>query len=382
MKNNMSQFSSDDYHFMQRAIMLAKEGHFTTSPNPRVGCVLVNKGKVVGEGYHQKAGEGHAEVNALTMAGEKAKGATAYVTLEPCSHYGRTPPCAEGLINAGVKHVVAAMVDPNPKVAGNGLKMLEQAGISTQHGLLTAAAEALNIGFIKQMTSGLPYVRCKLAASLDGKTAMKNGESKWITSPQARQDVQRLRAQSCAIISGADSILMDNAKMTVRWSELGELKNSYKKEMVRQPIRIVIDTKNRLTPHLAFFNENSPIILIRNTIENIHQWPHFVKQVPLPFAPTSTSEQYIDLRALLKYLAQLNLNDVLIESGARLAGAFIEQDLVDELILYQAPKLMGADSKSLVNMESIENLSQAKVLNISDIRMIGKDIRIIAKLLP
>jgi diaminohydroxyphosphoribosylaminopyrimidine deaminase/5-amino-6-(5-phosphoribosylamino)uracil reductase len=382
MKSNMSQFSSDDYHFMQRAIMLAKEGHFTTSPNPRVGCVLVNKGKVVGEGYHQKAGEGHAEVNALTMAGEKAKGATAYVTLEPCSHYGRTPPCAEGLIKAGVKHVVAAMVDPNPKVAGNGLKMLEQAGISTQHGLLTAAAEALNIGFIKQMTSGLPYVRCKLAASLDGKTAMKNGESKWITSPQARQDVQRLRAQSCAIISGADSILIDNAKMTVRWSELGELKNSYKKEMVRQPVRVVIDTKNRLTPHLAFFNENSPIILIRNTIENIHQWPHFVKQVPLPFAPTSTGEQYIDLHALLKYLAQLNLNDVLIESGARLAGAFIEQDLVDELILYQAPKLMGADSKSLVNMKSIENLSQAKELNISDIRMIGKDIRIIAKLLP
>jgi diaminohydroxyphosphoribosylaminopyrimidine deaminase/5-amino-6-(5-phosphoribosylamino)uracil reductase len=382
MKSNMSQFSSDDYHFMQRAIMLAKEGHFTTSPNPRVGCVLVNKGKVVGEGYHQKAGEGHAEVNALTMAGEKAKGATAYVTLEPCSHYGRTPPCAEGLIKAGVKHVVAAMVDPNPKVAGNGLKMLEQAGISTQHGLLTAAAEALNIGFIKQMTSGLPYVRCKLAASLDGKTAMKNGESKWITSPQARQDVQRLRAQSCAIISGADSILIDNAKMTVRWSELGELKNSYKKEIVRQPVRVVIDTKNRLTPHLAFFNENSPIILIRNTIENIHQWPHFVKQVPLPFAPTSTGEQYIDLRALLKYLAQLNLNDVLIESGARLAGAFIEQDLVDELILYQAPKLMGADSKSLVNMKSIENLSQAKELNISDIRMIGKDIRIIAKLLP
>ncbi|MFT6899973.1 MAG: diaminohydroxyphosphoribosylaminopyrimidine deaminase [Colwellia sp.] len=382
MKSNMSQFSSDDYHFMQRAIILAKEGHFTTSPNPRVGCVLINKGEVVGEGYHQKAGEGHAEVNALTMAGEKAKGATAYVTLEPCSHYGRTPPCAEGLIKAGVKHVIAAMVDPNPKVAGNGLKMLEQAGISTQHGLLTAAAEALNIGFIKQMTSGLPYVRCKLAASLDGKTAMKNGESKWITSPQARQDVQRLRAQSCAIISGADSILMDNAKMTVRWSELGELRNSYKKELVRQPVRVVIDTKNRLTPHLAFFNENSPIILIRNTIENIHQWPHFVKQVPLPFTPTSTGEQYIDLRALLKYLAQLNLNDVLIESGARLAGAFIEQDLVDELILYQAPKLMGADSKSLVNMESIENLSQAKALNISDIRMIGRDIRIIAKLLP
>jgi len=247
--------------------------------------------------------------------------------------------------------------------------------------LLTEAAEALNIGFIKQMTTGLPYVRCKLAASLDGKTAMKNGESKWITSPLARQDVQRLRAQSCAIISGADSILIDDAKMTVRWSELGELKNNYQKELVRQPLRVIIDSKNRLTPDLALFNESSPIILIRNTIENIHQWPHFVEQVALPFAQTSANGQHIDLRALLKYLAKLNLNDVLIESGSRLAGAFIEQDLVDELILYQAPKLMGAESKSLVDMASIENLSQAKELAINDIRMIGKDIRIIAKIL-
>lgn len=378
----MKEFSAEDYRFMQRAIMLAKQGHFTTSPNPRVGCVLVKNGEIVGEGFHQKAGEGHAEVNALAMAGENAQGATAYVTLEPCSHYGLTPPCAKGLILAGIKHVIAAMVDPNPKVAGNGLKMLAQAGISSQHGLLREAAEDLNVGFIKQMTTGFPYVRCKLAASLDGKTAMKNGESKWITSPQARQDVQRLRAQSCAIISGADSILTDNAKMTVRWSELGELKNSYQKEDVRQPIRVIIDTKNRLTPNLALFNEHSPIILIRRTIENIHQWPHFVEQVVLPVVDTLANEQQIDLPALLQYLAKLNLNDVLIESGARLAGAFIEQNLVDELILYQAPKLMGADSKSLVNMASIESLSQAKELNIIDLRMIGKDIRIIAKLLP
>jgi diaminohydroxyphosphoribosylaminopyrimidine deaminase/5-amino-6-(5-phosphoribosylamino)uracil reductase len=379
MKNNMTQFSSDDYCFMQRAITLAKRGHYTTSPNPRVGCVLVKNGEIIGEGFHQKAGEGHAEVNALKMAGNNAQGATAYVTLEPCSHFGRTPPCAQGLIKAGVKHVIAAMVDPNPKIAGNGLKMLEKSGVSTQHGLLTQAAENLNIGFIKQMTTGLPYVRCKLAASLDGKTAMKNGESKWITSPQSRQDVQRLRAQSCAIISGADSILIDDAKMTVRWSEFGELKNSYQKELVRQPIRIVIDSKNRLTPSLALFKESGPIILIRNTIENIHQWPHFVEQVCLPFDQKSKSNQHIDLRALLEYLAKLNLNDVLIESGSRLAGAFIEQNLVDELILYQAPKLMGADSQSLVNMTTIENLSQAKELNISDLRMIGKDIRIIAK---
>ncbi|MFT5294130.1 MAG: diaminohydroxyphosphoribosylaminopyrimidine deaminase [Colwellia sp.] len=380
--NRMNTFSPDDYRFMQRAITLAKQGHFTTSPNPRVGCVLVSyakgQGEIIGEGFHQKAGEGHAEVNALKMAGDSAQGATAYVTLEPCSHYGRTPPCAESLIQAGVKHVITAMVDPNPKVAGNGLKMLEQAEISTQHGLLTQAAETLNIGFIKQMTTGLPYVRCKLAASLDGKTAMKNGESKWITSPQARQDVQRLRAQSCAIISGADSILIDDAKMTVRWSELGELKNSYPKELVRQPVRVIIDSKNRLTPSLALFKESGTVILIRNTIENIHQWPHFVEQVCLPFVKNSKGEQHIDLRALLEYLAKLSLNDVLIESGSRLAGAFIEQNLVDELILYQAPKLMGAESKSLVNMTSIENLSQAKELNISDIRMIGKDIRIIA----
>ena len=375
----MTQFSSDDYRFMQRAITLAKRGHYTTSPNPRVGCVLVKNGEIIGEGFHQKAGEGHAEVNALKMAGNNAQGATAYVTLEPCSHFGRTPPCAQGLIKAGVKHVIAAMVDPNPKVAGNGLKMLEQAGVSNQHGLLTQAAENLNIGFIKQMTTGLPYVRCKLAASLDGKTAMKNGESKWITSPQARQDVQRLRAQSCAIISGADSILIDDAKMTVRWSEFGELKNSYQKELVRQPIRIVIDSKNRLTPSLALFKESGPIILIRNTIENIHQWPHFVEQVCLPLDQKSKSKQHIDLRALLEYLAKLNLNDVLIESGSRLAGAFIEQNLVDELILYQAPKLMGAESQSLVNMTTIEKLSQAKELNINDLRMIGKDIRIIAK---
>jgi diaminohydroxyphosphoribosylaminopyrimidine deaminase/5-amino-6-(5-phosphoribosylamino)uracil reductase len=381
MKNKMHNFSGNDYRFMQRAIELAKQGHYTTSPNPRVGCVIVKDNQIVGEGFHQKAGEGHAEVNALKIAGENAKGATAYVTLEPCSHYGRTPPCAESLIKAGVKHVIAAMVDPNPKVAGNGLKMLEQAGISTQYGLLTQAAEALNPGFIKQMTTGLPFVRCKLAASLDGKTAMKNGESKWITSPEARQDVQRLRAQSCAIISGADSILFDDAKMTIRWSELGELKSSYQKELVRQPIRVIIDTKNRLTPNLSLFNEQSKIIIIRNTIENIHQWPHFVEQVCLPFAQKSKGDQQIDLRALLEYLAKLNLNDVLIESGSRLAGAFIEQDLVDELILYQAPKLMGAESKSLVNMTSIENLSQAKALNISDLRMIGTDIRIIAKLL-
>lgn len=391
-------FSQQDHHFMALAIKLAKQGHYTTSPNPRVGCVLVSyaggKEKIIGTGYHQKAGEGHAEVNAL-LAAENSypqliKGATAYVTLEPCSHFGRTPPCAKGLIDAGVKRVVAAMVDPNPEVSGRGLQMLEQAGISTEYGLLENDAKAINVGFIKRMTDALPYVRVKLAASLDGKTAMQSGESKWITSSQARKDVQRLRAQSCAIIAGAESILADNAKMTVRWSELGALKEDYAEHEVRQPTRVIIDSQNRLTPSLALFEHHSDVLLVRKksesnnlideTLEKVPQWPHFVEQVQLPCVENAQGKDKIDLRALLTLLANRGFNDILVESGATLAGAFIEQDLVDELILFQAPKLMGGDGKSLVTMPSISQLSKAKSLSIEDIRMVGCDIRITAKL--
>ncbi|WP_257174611.1 bifunctional diaminohydroxyphosphoribosylaminopyrimidine deaminase/5-amino-6-(5-phosphoribosylamino)uracil reductase RibD [Colwellia sp. M166] len=372
----MSDFSLADYKFMQGAINLAKRGHFTTSPNPRVGCVIVLNDEIVGEGYHQKAGQGHAEVHALKQAGNKAKGATAYVTLEPCSHYGLTPPCAEALIKAQVGHVIAAMVDPNPKVSGRGLELLNAAGITTQFGLLEQDARALNPGFIQLMTTKLPYVRVKLAASLDGKTAMASGESQWITSSEARTDVQRLRAQSCAVVCGADSVIFDAAKMTVRWHDLGELKNSYAQADVRQPVRIIIDGKNRLTPDLAIFQSESKILLIRHTIENDLTWPHFVEQVPMVKAKNS---DHIDLRALLAYLAKQGLNDILIESGAQLAGAFISENLVDELVLYQAPKLMGADGKSLVNMPDVKQLSAAKNLDVTDIRMIGKDIRLTAK---
>ncbi|GAA6170673.1 bifunctional diaminohydroxyphosphoribosylaminopyrimidine deaminase/5-amino-6-(5-phosphoribosylamino)uracil reductase RibD [Colwellia sp. KU-HH00111] len=391
-------FSEQDHHYMALAIKLAQKGHYTTSPNPRVGCVLVShvEGKeiIIGSGFHQMAGQGHAEVNALLDASKNypqlIKGATAYVTLEPCSHFGQTPPCAQGLINAEVQRVVAAMVDPNPRVAGRGLKMLEQAGIQTESGLLEHEAKALNLGFIKVMTQNLPYVRVKLAASLDGKTAMKSGESKWITSVDARRDVQKIRAQSCAVITGADTVLMDDAKMTVRWSELGELKAHYPQAQVRQPVRVVIDSQNRLTPRLAFFQQASAIIIVRGKydeqdLENIHQWPHFVEQVQLPMIMPSQGESdkaraKIDLTALLKCLAQRGLNDVLVESGANLAGAFIEQDLADELILYQAPKLLGGDGKNLVNMPNTSTLVQAKALSIADVRMVGCDIRIIAKL--
>jgi len=393
-------FTDQDRSYMARAIELAKKGHFTTSPNPRVGCVLVSyvsgKGKVIGEGYHQKAGQGHAEVNALADAKQHnsalIKGATAYVTLEPCSHFGLTPPCAQALIDAEVAHVISAMVDPNPKVSGNGLAMLENAGIKTQSGLLEQGAMALNVGFIHKMTTKLPYVRCKLAASLDGKTAMASGESKWITSSDARQDVQRLRAQSCAIISGAESVLFDNAKMTVRWSELGEVKSIYPQETLRQPLRVVIDSQNRLSPTLAMFEYDSPILVINgiaqgndenkveSDLENLPNWPHFVEHVQLPLVKNSLGKLKIDLKALLLLLAQRGLNDVLVESGAQLSGAFIEQDLVNELILYQAPKLMGGDGKSLMAMPEITRLNQAKSLTIKDIRVVGGDIRITSQL--
>ena len=371
----MNDFSLADHKFMQRAISLAKRGHFTTSPNPRVGCVIVRNEEVVGEGFHQKAGQGHAEVHALKQAGIKAKGATAYVTLEPCSHYGLTPPCAEALIKAQVAHVIAAMVDPNPKVSGRGLELLNAAGITTQFGLLEQDARALNPGFIQLMTTKLPYVRCKLAASLDGKTAMASGESQWITSAEARTDVQRLRAQSCAVICGADSVIFDDAKMTVRWHDLGELKNSYTEADVRQPVRIIIDGKNRLTPDLAIFQSESKILLIRHTIENDHAWPHFVEQVQIDKAENS---EYINLTLLLRYLSKQGLNDVLIESGSQLTGAFVSQNLVNELILYQAPKLIGHDGKGLVNMPTVLQLDEAKNLEIQDMRMIGKDIRLTA----
>lgn len=373
----MKQFTLLDHQYMSRAIMLAKKGRFTTSPNPRVGCVLVKDGEIVGEGFHVKAGHGHAEVNAIAQAGAKACGAIAYVTLEPCSHFGRTPPCAQALIDAGIQRVVCAMVDPNPKVSGNGLAMLNAAGIETSFGLLELDAKALNLGFIKLMTDKSPYVRCKLAASLDGKTAMANGESQWITSPESRKDVQKLRAQSCAIIAGADSIITDNAKMSVRWSELGALQNDYHESELRQPVRVIIDTKNRLTPELALFSDplaQTSIILIRDSIENCHQWPHFVEQVAVKIQPSG----YADLHSVLALLAERGLNDVLVEAGKTLAGAFIEQNLVDELILYQAPKLMADTAQGLVSMPSIVTLKQAKSLSFKDITMVGRDIRITA----
>ncbi len=367
-------FSIDDSRYMARAIELARRGRFTTSPNPNVGCVIVNNGQIVGEGWHQIAGGPHAEVVALKQAGEQAQGATCYVTLEPCSHFGRTPPCAQALIAAKVSKVIAAMVDPNPQVSGSGLQQLAAVGIETHAGLLEADAQALNRGFIKRMTQKRAFVRCKMASSLDGKTALANGLSQWITSADARADVQQFRAQSCAIISGADTVLADNALLNVRRDDSPRLKTMVASEQVRQPVRVIIDTQNRLTPDLRLFSQHSPIILIRQHLEKSLQWPQFVEQIVV-----SQCDGKADLVEVVRILSERGFNHLWIEAGATLAGAFINQQLVDEVILYQAPKLMGDQSRSLLNLPELTTMSQVIDLTISDLRMVGRDIRITAE---
>ncbi|NNG43495.1 bifunctional diaminohydroxyphosphoribosylaminopyrimidine deaminase/5-amino-6-(5-phosphoribosylamino)uracil reductase RibD [Pseudoalteromonas sp. NEC-BIFX-2020_002] len=364
-------FTEQDHQFMARAIELAKQGRFTTTPNPNVGCVLVKGGQIIGEGFHQLAGQGHAEVNALAMAGSQAKGATAYVTLEPCSHFGRTPPCAEGLKAAGVIKVIAAMVDPNPQVAGKGLAILADAGIEVASGLLEQQAKLLNRGFLKRMEQGMPFITCKMAASLDGKTALKNGQSKWITGSKARQDVQLYRAQSCAILTGADTVLVDDAKLNVRIDELPE---SLPTELpLRQPVRIIIDSQNRLTPELALFSIESEIIILTTELDKSKQWPYYVSHIVVP-----KQNNKVDVLAALKLLAQRQFNHIWLEAGATLAGKMTEQGLIDEYIIYFAPKLLGNDAKSLLNFAEQTNMQDVDNLTISECALIGDDIRITA----
>ncbi|MCK8119337.1 bifunctional diaminohydroxyphosphoribosylaminopyrimidine deaminase/5-amino-6-(5-phosphoribosylamino)uracil reductase RibD [Pseudoalteromonas sp. 2CM37A] len=368
---NQTTFTAQDEMYMARAIELAKKGRFTTTPNPNVGCVLVKDNHIIGEGFHQLAGQGHAEVNALAVAGENAKGATAYVTLEPCSHYGRTPPCAEGLKAAGVVKVIAAMVDTNPQVVGKGLKILSDAGIEVAFGLLEQQARALNLGFFKRMEQGLPYVTCKMAASIDGKTALKNGQSKWITGSAARQDVQLHRAQSCAILTGADTVITDDAKLNVRLSELPQ---ALPTELpLRQPVRVIIDSQNRLTPELAVFNIESEIIIFTTKVDKSTQWPHFVRHIEVP-----QQNNKVNLTSVLAHLAKLQFNHVYLEAGATLAGKMTELNLIDEYIFYLAPKLMGCDAKSLVNFAPLTDMQNTVNLTFKECVKIGDDLRITA----
>ena len=374
----MTQFSKTDHQMMARAIQLAKRGEFTTAPNPNVGCVISNdEGVIIGEGWHKKAGTPHAEVHAIEQAGAHAKGATAFVTLEPCSHYGRTGPCADLLIAAGVTRVVAAMVDPNPVVSGAGLKKLLEADIKTEHGLLQTAAEQLNRGFIKRMRTGKPWVTVKLAASLDGKTALGNGLSQWITGPLARQDVQRHRARSCAILSGSGTVIADNPMLNVRYSELNLSSNVLAPKDLRQPLRVLLDGRNQLLPSLnclqPFEHNLAGRVLLVNGIHNKYQFEQHVSQWQAPFIGNK-----LDLEKVMSKLGEMQLNHIWVEAGAKLAGALLQNKLIDELILYQAPKLIGAAGQDLFDTMQIELMDQIIDLRWTDIRQVGDDIKMTA----
>ncbi|QTL40532.1 bifunctional diaminohydroxyphosphoribosylaminopyrimidine deaminase/5-amino-6-(5-phosphoribosylamino)uracil reductase RibD [Xenorhabdus budapestensis] len=369
-----------DETYMSRALELAYQGRFTTSPNPNVGCVIVKDDQIIGEGFHLRAGEPHAEVHALRMAGNKAEGATAYVTLEPCSHHGKTPPCADALIAAGISRVVVAMQDPNPQVAGRGLYKLQQAGIAVEHGLMMEQAEILNKGFLKRMRTGFPYLQLKLGASLDGRTALASGESKWITSAEARQDVQKLRAQCSAILSSSATVLADDPSLTVRWNELdAETQSVYPQELLRQPIRIIVDSQNRVTPQHQVVQQPGQYWLVhtdsagsdkdeQHWTENIEQ---VVERIVLP-----THGAGVDLVLLMMQLGKRQINSVWSECGPTLAGALLSLGLVDELILYIAPKVLGNNARGLFVIPELQKLSDAPEFTLMDVKQVGPDVRL------
>ncbi|MFP3925739.1 bifunctional diaminohydroxyphosphoribosylaminopyrimidine deaminase/5-amino-6-(5-phosphoribosylamino)uracil reductase RibD [Pseudomonas sp. W5-36] len=362
-----------DAAYMARALELARKGVYSTHPNPRVGCVIVRDGEIVGEGWHVRAGEPHAEVHALRQAGDKAKNATAYVTLEPCSHHGRTPPCADALVNAGVARVVAAMQDPNPDVAGRGLLRLMSAGIVVQSGVLESEARGLNKGFLKRMEHGLPYVRVKLAMSLDGRTAMASGESQWITGPEARSAVQRLRAQSSVVLTGADTVLADNARLTVRPDELGLNAELTALAATRPPLRVLVDGRLRVPLDAPFFKAGNALVVTcaaASARERYHDEGHDMLALP-------SSGGNVDLRKLLVELAARGVNDVLVEAGPKLAGAFTRLGLVDEYQIFVAGKFMGSSARPLLDLP-LAQMSEALELKIVEMRAVGDDWRVIA----
>jgi diaminohydroxyphosphoribosylaminopyrimidine deaminase/5-amino-6-(5-phosphoribosylamino)uracil reductase len=359
-------FSAADHEFMARALRLAESGLYSATPNPRVGCVLVRDGAVVGEGWHEKAGGPHAEVHALQSAGDLARGATAYVTLEPCSHHGRTPPCCEALLAAGIGRVVAAMQDPNPLVAGQGLAWLRDAGLAVESGLLANEARELNIGFVSRMECGRPWVRLKAAASLDGRTALENGSSQWITGPDARRDGHRWRARACAILTGIGTVRDDDPQLTVRDIETG-----------RQPLRVVVDSRLEIDPSARVLQGER--VLVVAAVEN-HLLASIIEArgAEVIFLPNDAGK--VDLQALMRELAKRGINELHVEAGFKLNGSLLREGLVDELLLYLAPSLIGDASRGLFNLPALDDLAEKRTLQWRDVRQVGSDLRVVARL--
>ncbi len=358
-------FSAVDHTYMAQAIQLAEKGLYSSSPNPRVGCVIVRNDQVVGTGWHEKAGQPHAEINALNMASSTAKKATVYVTLEPCSHVGRTRPCTEALVRAGVARVVIAMKDPNPLVSSKlGMLFLEQSGIEVQAGLLETEAKALNPGFISRMCYQRPWVRIKVAASLDGKTALNNGVSQWITGLPARQDGHRWRARSCAILTGIGTVRSDDPQLTVRHVNTS-----------RQPLKILVDSRLDISLGAKLLRNGRVVIFTatHNEEKRCHLNDLGVKVIELP-----GSNGEVDLMKMMQQLAKLEVNELLVEAGSKLNGAFIKASLVNELVVFLAPQLLGDSARGMLSLPELTDLDQKSILQIKDLRMLGQDIRIVA----
>ena len=355
----------EDSAFMARALKLAQRGLYTADPNPRVGCVIVLNNKVVGEGWHQRAGGHHAEIMALENAGDASIGATAYVTLEPCCHHGRTPPCTDALIAAGIQRVVVAATDPNPAVAGAGERQLKDAGVAILTGLLEAESRALNIGFLQRMQSNRPYLRTKIAVSLDGRTALANGDSKWITGESARADVQRWRARSSAIVTGVGTALADDPLLTVRAEELGA---------VEPPARIVLDSTLRIPASAQIFRSPGSV---RIFCADAHDDKVSSIEAAGAVVEVLASEQgRVSLTAVIARLAELEVNEVLVEAGPTLNGALLNAGLIDELLVYMAGNILGTDGRGMFAIPELTDMSRRQELELVDFRRVGKDCRL------
>ena len=370
-QNPAPMFSSDDHRFMARALQLAERGLYTATPNPRVGCVVVREGRIIGEGWHEKAGQAHAEANALAAAaaaGESAERATVYVTLEPCNHLGRTPPCTDALINAGVARVVAAMRDPNANVTGGGLQRLQSAGIAAQHGLMQQEARQLNHGFVSRMTRGRPWLRLKVAASLDGKTALVNGTSQWITGTEARRDGHAFRARACAVLTGAGTVLEDDPRLTVR-----------DVATTRQPLRVVVDSKFEVPLSAKILEGGNALVACArdDPAKAAALRAMDVDTVRLP-----NPDGKVDLLLLMQELAKREINEVHAEAGSRLNGSLLRAGLVDELLLYLAPMLIGDSARGMFSLPELAELAGARRLEMFDQRMVGGDLRVRACTIP
>ena len=358
-------FSDADKRHMARALEIAALGMYTTTPNPRVGCVIVKDGRVVGEGWHRKAGEPHAEANALQVAGEAANGATAYVSLEPCSHFGRTPPCADALIRADVSRVVAAMRDPNPQGAGGGRK-LEAAGIRFECGLMEEEARELNIGFVSRVTRGRPWVRMKIAASLDGRTALANGQSQWITGPEARKDGHAWRARACAVLTGIGTVTADDPRLDVR-----------EVETPRQPLRVIIDSRLE-TPPTARILQGGPVLVF--CAEDSPEQRASLEGRGAEVVELANPHGKVDLTAMLVALAARGINELHVEAGVKLNGSLLRESCVDELLVYLAPSLLGDTAQGMAGLAQMTSLDERVALSFRSADRVGADLRILARL--